>query len=127
MMSVEPCAENPMTTIEGLSYIASMRRSAEIGSLSTLREMISELNSRGVLTDQFKSLVSFCERASQFERVHGPDCLLNLRHRTLKTLIENGVLSIEELAAISARHKMVAQDMEAAKTAQALQSEGRRA
>jgi hypothetical protein len=113
----------PTTPITGIPYLEAMQHCANIGSLSSLREMIKELEDKGALTEDFSQFASYCRRASEFEQRFGPDCLLKLSHPSVEILIEN-VITPKELLEIRRRQEAIARDPQDAELAEALRSEG---
>ncbi|WP_417682764.1 hypothetical protein [Roseibium sp.] len=119
-----PKISTPLTPITEIPYLEAMQFSASIGSLSSLREMIQELEDQGAMSDEFSKFASYCKRASEFEEHFGPDSLLDLSHPSVSILIEN-VISTKELQAIRNRQETIANDPSASERAHALRSEGR--
>ncbi len=113
------------TPISGISYSSAMRHSAAIGSLSTLRDMIRELEAQSHPMFKFAAIVDFCIRASEFETQYGDDCLLDLEHSTVATLIENRVLTESKVDAIRGRQNVIRSDPLACASAEKLRAEGR--
>ncbi|MGR8925285.1 hypothetical protein ACU8MB_16225 [Rhizobium leguminosarum] len=113
-----------MTPITGIPYLEAMQHCASIGSLSSLRKMIKELEDQGALTGEFSKFASYCRRASDFEEHFGAGRLLDLSHPSVTILIEN-VISPQELLAIRQRQEVIAANPPDADRADALRSEGR--
>ncbi len=124
MSAVPTTTLTPVTPITGIPYLEAMQHCASIGSLSSLREMIKELEDKGALTEDFSQFASYCRRASEFEERFGAGSLLDLSHPSVAILIEN-VISPKELLAIRHRQESIAANPADAARAQALASEGR--
>lgn len=118
-------AGTPVTPILGIPYREQMGFCASIGSLSSLREMVDELECQGALTDEFSELVDYCNRASEFESEFGKDSLLDLDHPSVAVLIENAITP-GELNDIRFRQNAISQNTANATRAHALRNEARR-
>ncbi len=114
----------PVTPITGIPYLEAMQHCASIGSVSSLREMLEELEGQGALSEDFSALVAYSKRASDFEERFGAGSLLDLSHPSVAILIEN-VISPKELVAIRSRKEAIALNPVDAARAEALASEGR--
>ncbi|MBP2611490.1 hypothetical protein [Agrobacterium pusense] len=119
-----PSTKAPVTPITGIPYIEAMQHCASIGSLSSLREMLKEVEDRGAFSEDFSALAAYCKRASDFEEHFGAGSLLDLSHPSVVILIEN-VISPKELLAIRGRQKAIAMNPIDVARAEALASEGR--
>lgn len=119
-----PTTMAPVTPITGIPYLEAMQHCASVGSLSSLREMLKELEGQGALSEEFTAVAAYCKRASDFEELFGAGSLLDLSHPSVEILIEN-VISPKELQAIRGRQEAIAMNPVDAARAEALASEGR--
>lgn len=116
-------ATDDLKTFLGTPYREMMIHSASIGSIIILNELIDELASKGALNEEYNDLASFASRASEFERQFGDDCLLDLKHPAVQSLIAS-VIPEKKLQRIQRRQHAISADPVALAQAESLRSEG---